>query len=512
MDVNAAHPLYRLQSEAKQKSLRREAETDLLRPENAVYILRTEIIFSEWLDRFRSGPDTQAGDLEVNLDVMSQIRTSPARRTRNDFPATNQNLFRSIRQNLSNARKDEIKNADPLVSERWNTEPERAEELFRDMELTGERNMGVPLFRNEERPRSPYHQSPRLRSLYDRSYDRPNDRPFDRPYDRSPPRHGDVHDTVNVPREFRRMETVSNISNRHTRYAPYEQANDARVPLPPQRNDRVPDGYEPPNGRNRRPLEERPQPQTQHNCLSDDVRRELNSSLASWEDELLREYRPNRFDSLRAAEKLHFSFDKTDMSLSKYLSTKTNYLLDAGITDEYTVVGYLWQGLEGQLALATPLREDFDTIESFNRRVKNNEAAARRVYEDAKKALKAANNANTNRSYATANRPYTTPQTKPQRQWGSKKTTQKAYQAPAQDIPPSKRSPPRPCRHCGGDHWDRDHPADDKKVFKADPQDEDEEMPDEDDDVVIDPYDPDTYEMLQNEAFEEDPGEYQRDA
>ena len=45
-----------------------------------------------------------------------------------------------------------------------------------------------------------------------------------------------------------------------------------------------------------------------------------------------------------------------------------------------TVVRYLWQGLDANLALATPMREEGDAIEGVNRRVRNNEAAAKRVH------------------------------------------------------------------------------------------------------------------------------------
>ena len=49
--------------------------------------------------------------------------------------------------------------------------------------------------------------------------------------------------------------------------------------------------------------------------------------------------------------------------------------------DEDMIVRYLWQGLDANLALATPMREEGDTIEAFKRRVRNNEAAAKRVHE-----------------------------------------------------------------------------------------------------------------------------------
>jgi hypothetical protein len=77
-----------------------------------------------------------------------------------------------------------------------------------------------------------------------------------------------------------------------------------------------------------------------HNSLSAIVRHEMNQSTRVWEDELLREYRPNRFESLKKAEALKFRFDKK-LTLSQYLSRKTNLLHDARIHDEKTMMCYL---------------------------------------------------------------------------------------------------------------------------------------------------------------------------
>ena len=75
-----------------------------------------------------------------------------------------------------------------------------------------------------------------------------------------------------------------------------------------------------------------------HNGLSSRVRQEMNQDLSIWEDELLREYRPNRFKSLKKAELMKFRFDDTSMSPSQYLTRKTNHLHDAGMDDEDMIV------------------------------------------------------------------------------------------------------------------------------------------------------------------------------
>ncbi len=80
-----------------------------------------------------------------------------------------------------------------------------------------------------------------------------------------------------------------------------------------------------------------------------------------------------------------FRFEDKEQTLSQYLTRKINLLHDAKVQDEDIIVRHLWNGLEAQLALTTSLREDDDTIETFNRRVRNNEQAARKVWDLNKK-------------------------------------------------------------------------------------------------------------------------------
>ena len=254
-----------------------------------------------------------------------------------------------------------------------------------------------------------------------------------------------------------------------------------------------------------------------HNGLSSRVRQEMNHDLSVWEDELLREYRPNRFESLKKAENMRFRFDDSSTTLSQYLTRKTNHLHDAGIQDEDMIVRYLWQGLEANLALATPMREEGDTIEAFNRRVRNNETAAKRVYDLNKPRTKAqpvaaaTNPARVQRLFGNlaakgfAQAAETKP--KPKAKAQSKEVKPKKPLEPSKtkaNVRP-KRTPPRPCRHCGGDHWDNDC-TDSKKVLKIEPDDPDEMEIDEDEeneDDELDPYDAETYAALEALAEEE---------
>ena len=260
-----------------------------------------------------------------------------------------------------------------------------------------------------------------------------------------------------------------------------------------------------------------------HNGLSTRVRQEMNHSLAIWEDELLREYRPNRFESLKNAEKMRFRFDDSSMTLSQYLTRKTNHLHDAGVMDEDMIVRYLWQGLDANLALATPMRESGDTIESFNRRVRNNEAAAKRVHELNKPRQKS--NFSTAPTPARVQRLFGNLAAKGLVQAGDTKAKPAPVQAkPKRPLETSKtkanerrvkKSPPRPCRHCGKDHWDNDCDDPNRKVMKVESEDvvmDEVEYGDENEEEDLDPYDLETYAALEALAEEESQGEVSQDS
>lgn len=124
-----------------------------------------------------------------------------------------------------------------------------------------------------------------------------------------------------------------------------------------------------------------------HIDLSYAIRDEMNEDLAIWKDELLREYRLNKFEFLRKTKKMTFRFDDKKQTLSQYLTRKINLLHDVNVQDENTIVRHLWDDLKAQLALTTSMREDDDTIEAFNKRVRNNEQAARKVWNLSKKSF-----------------------------------------------------------------------------------------------------------------------------
>ena len=80
-----------------------------------------------------------------------------------------------------------------------------------------------------------------------------------------------------------------------------------------------------------------------------------------------------------------FRFDDKNLTLNQYFTRKINLLHNAKIIDENIIVRYLWKDFESQLILVTSMRENDDIIENFDRRVRNNERVARKVYELIKK-------------------------------------------------------------------------------------------------------------------------------
>ena len=111
----------------------------------------------------------------------------------------------------------------------------------------------------------------------------------------------------------------------------------------------------------------------------------MNSDLIIWKNELFREFRSNRFEFMKKTKKMSFRFDDKNLTLSQYLTRKTNLLHDAKIIDENIIVRYLWKDFEAQLILVISMRKNDDIIENFDRRVRNNERVVRKVYELIKK-------------------------------------------------------------------------------------------------------------------------------
>lgn len=210
-----------------------------------------------------------------------------------------------------------------------------------------------------------------------------------------------------------------------------------------------------------------------HNSLSVVVRREMNLNIKMWKNELLREYRPNRFESLKKIEALKFRFDK-NLILSQYLSRKTNLLHDAEIHDEETMICYLWESLEVNLTLTTLIRKDDDTLKSFDRRVRRNEETTRRVHKkkkpydskyDEKKTFSKFKLYIKNEPEISAERVQKLIEKLSTDSAAIEKIKFKSRRI-LNIISENSRKSPRLCRHCEKDHWDKNCEKNKKETKK----------------------------------------------
>ena len=207
-----------------------------------------------------------------------------------------------------------------------------------------------------------------------------------------------------------------------------------------------------------------------YTSLASDLRTRMNHGLSEWSNQLLRQFQVNRFDALRDAEKLRFRFDCSDtLSLSRYFIKKVNLLKNAGITDLASIVQHLHTGLNAHLALVTQYNKENTIVEGFIRAARFHEPAARRLWAAGYRK-------------ESASRPpvktYKFPGLPPFKR-NIKESGTYRYRLPplprqdarkplALHAPGTKPAPPklrprgkpfRPCRHCGGDHYDPDCPT-----------------------------------------------------
>jgi hypothetical protein len=117
-----------------------------------------------------------------------------------------------------------------------------------------------------------------------------------------------------------------------------------------------------------------------HNSLFRVIRQEMNQDLNIWKNEFFREFKSNKFASLKKAKKLIFRFDES-LTINQYFSKKTNFLHDVEIKNENTMIEYFWKNLESNLILTTFMRENEDTLKSFERKIKMNEIATKRFHD-----------------------------------------------------------------------------------------------------------------------------------
>jgi hypothetical protein len=232
-----------------------------------------------------------------------------------------------------------------------------------------------------------------------------------------------------------------------------------------------------------------------YTSLSDPVRRQMNGSLAAWETQLLSQYRPNRFDALREAEKLKFRFFRAEtMPLNLYFTKKINLLEDAGINDPDMIVQHLHAGLEPHLALVSTFKESNNSVDEFIRNVRFHEPAAKRVWESSRRET----------MDRAVKRPFLR-EAEPNR---IRQPAPEYYKKPlALPAPPKKggRKPLRPCRHCSGDHWDNECPTARKRsvAYKTEVE-ELEEADEEDSDSKEEEYQRQQVQYMESTSSESD--------
>ena len=121
-----------------------------------------------------------------------------------------------------------------------------------------------------------------------------------------------------------------------------------------------------------------------HTSLSAFVKKEMNVDLWIWKNELLRKYRFDRFVFRKKAKNFVFCFDDS-LTFSQYFFRKTNFLHDVKITEKNMMMQYLWNGLEFHLQTTISRKKNGDFLKNFEKRVRQNEIAIRRVHELNKK-------------------------------------------------------------------------------------------------------------------------------
>jgi hypothetical protein len=102
-----------------------------------------------------------------------------------------------------------------------------------------------------------------------------------------------------------------------------------------------------------------------HNFFSLTIQQKMNSNLRTWENELFRKFRSNKFISFKKTKKLIFRFQES-LILSQYLSRKINLLHDAEIRNEDIMMSYLWKELKSNLVFVISMRENKDILKILN--------------------------------------------------------------------------------------------------------------------------------------------------
>ncbi|KAI5803550.1 hypothetical protein DFH27DRAFT_524948 [Peziza echinospora] len=171
----------------------------------------------------------------------------------------------------------------------------------------------------------------------------------------------------------------------------------------------------------------------------------MAESLSEFEKQLLRRYAPDEFTTEEKANKLKFYFDGPNaMEIHDYVSEKVGLLADAGIVDENEVVKRLWKGLDAELQPFLHIHARGNRLARFEKDLYRMEPTARRLHDLQRKRGGGASDRKPKESGGST----TNAAKAPERNRGETSIPDKSKETPV------RRSPPRPCRHCSGDHWD----------------------------------------------------------
>lgn len=190
-----------------------------------------------------------------------------------------------------------------------------------------------------------------------------------------------------------------------------------------------------------------------HTTLGPQAQRMMSTSLDSALFMLEREFRKDPIEARQEANQLRFSFGGS-ISLPEYLTKKISLLRAAGAYDLEGLKYDLWYGLEDSLASLAPILQQ-EPLEDFCSRIRSLESGARRNW----MALRRQPD-NRRRDAGFPDRTPFPSSTRPRQDPVPTSDTKVEPQRPP--LAPTQRQPrplPRPCRHCGGQHYDNHCPA-----------------------------------------------------
>ena len=110
----------------------------------------------------------------------------------------------------------------------------------------------------------------------------------------------------------------------------------------------------------------------------------MNVNFRIWKNKLLRKYQFDRFAFRKKTKNFVFRFDDS-LTFSQYFFRKTNFLHNVKITEKNMMMQYLWNEFEFHLQATILRKKNDDFLKNFEKRVRQNEIAIRRIHEFNKK-------------------------------------------------------------------------------------------------------------------------------